>query len=119
MSMTALRKKTNMLLLLPLALVVAVSGCTNPGGGFATGPGVTIIDFVPELPSVFSGDQVNFLLKVQNQGESRATNVIAELYNIELSEWGGFGQQQLNLGSLIAADTEAQTPGETQTAPSP
>lgn len=110
-------KRLNVFLLLPVLSLVAISGCTFPGfpsaGG--TGPGVTILAWEPELRDVFSDDNIDFLLKVQNQGESRARNVVAELTNIDPTEWGGFIQQQIQLGSLIPSDPVTQTPGETKT----
>lgn len=104
--------QTNILIALPLLAVVLVSGCTGPGP--ASGPGVIITGWEPDLSTVFSDEKVDFLIEVQNQGGSRARNVIAELTNIDLNEWGGFGQQQLQLGNLIPSDLASQTPGETQ-----
>jgi len=106
-------KKKPFLLFIPILVIVAVSGCTsNIVGG---GPGVVITSWEPELTNVFSNDDVDFLLKVNNQGASRAKNVIAEITNIDIAEWGTFGFTQIQLGDLIAHDPVTNTPGESKT----
>ena len=101
------------LLLLPVIIMI-VSGCTS-GPGVGTGPGVVILGWEPELTNIYSNDDIDFLLKIQNQGESDARNVRADLTNIDPVEWGGFGFQEKQLGNLIKADQESGTPGETKT----
>ncbi|MBL7160277.1 MAG: hypothetical protein ISS93_00290 [Candidatus Aenigmarchaeota archaeon] len=101
------------LLVLSLLPLIAISGCTSSGGGI--GPGVVILSWEPELSQVYSNENVDLLVKVQNQGESRAKNVIAEITNIDLVEWGGLFQEQVQLGQLIPADEVSSTPGETKT----
>ena len=98
--------------LFALAFILFVSGCTTTTGG--TGPGVVITAWEPELASIFSNDEIDFLLKVENQGQSRARNVVAEITNIDTTEWGSFFQQQLQLGDLLPADPVTGTPGETK-----
>ncbi|MBI4021245.1 MAG: hypothetical protein HY369_03310 [Candidatus Aenigmarchaeota archaeon] len=110
--------RTSLPALIPLLAVVAIAGCTNPfgGSGAATGPGVVITGWEPELANVFSNDQVDLLLKVENQGESRANNVVAELINIDTAEWGSIGfDASKQLGDLIPVDPVTGTPGETKT----
>jgi len=111
--MSAFRKISTILPLLSVVAAIAVAGCTNTTAG--TGPGVVILSWIPELTSVYSEEDVDFLLKIQNQGGARAKNVVAELTNIDASEWGGFFQQQTQLGELIPHDPVTQTPGETKT----
>jgi len=97
-----------LLILLPLCLVVLVSGCTNTP---VTGNGVQITNFVSDFPQVRSGEEVNLLLEVQNTGTVRATNVRAELTGITTADWGTFSPV-IEIGDLLAADTEVGTPGE-------
>lgn len=106
---------SKLILLLPILAIIAVSGCTgsNPTGG--TGPGVVITDWKPDLANIFSGEDVNFLLRVENQGRARARNVVAEMTNIDPSEWGSFFQQQIQMGNLIPYDPVTNTPGEVKT----
>lgn len=103
----------NLLPLLSVLAIVGIAGCTTPTGG--AGPGVVILAWEPELTEVFSNEDVDFLLRIQNQGESRARNVEAEITNIDLNEWGGFFQQNVQLGDMIAADPVTNTPGEVAT----
>lgn len=104
--------KSNYLIALPVLAVVFISGCTN--GGPTGGPGVIISGFTPEISPVHSEEQVSLLLQVQNQGESRARNVQAELTNIDPNEWGVGFQRTVQLGDLIARDQVSNTQGETK-----
>ena len=100
-----------------LGAVLVASGCTTFGGtSIGGGPGVVITDFIPDLSQVFSGEDVRLQLRIQNQGEARATNVIAELTGIDLAEWGSFGGgfgAVKQLGDLVPFDPVTNTPGET------
>ncbi|MBI4181820.1 MAG: hypothetical protein HY520_02530 [Candidatus Aenigmarchaeota archaeon] len=107
------RSSRPLLLFVPVLALVVISGCTSSSGG--AGPGVVILGWEPELSDVFSDDQIDFLLKVQNTGESRARNVVAEITNIDPAEWGTFGFTQKQLGELIPFDPVTNTPGETET----
>jgi hypothetical protein len=84
------------------------------------GKGVAITGFESDMPGLplESGDAVGLMLKVKNQGELDATDVEAQLYGIDLNEWGtGFswtGETQ-NLGTLLAADPVTGTEGQTRT----
>jgi hypothetical protein len=107
-------------ILLILSLVVFVSGCTGTGNTVSYGKGVIIENFESDLGSlaVESGDDVGLLLRIQNQGELEAGDVEAELYNVDLSEWGtGFSWtgEKKDLGNLLAPDPRTNTEGETQT----
>jgi len=80
------------LLALVLLAVVLVSGCTGLGGTVTAGNGVVILNFEPDLIGTYdSGDPVKLLLRIQNQGEVRATDVKAELAGIDTTEWAAFG----------------------------
>jgi len=103
--------------LLPLALVMLVlvtSGCVDiPGlGGSAgaTGNGVEITDFQSDLDSVYSGESVNFQLKIQNGG-SFDSDGDAYLY---LDEWNCQPGRKVpvHFDSLLAPDEERGTAGE-------
>lgn len=107
------------LLALALLAVIAISGCTTPFGGttaVATGPGVVIQEWKADFTKLFSDEQLALQLKVQNQGQTRARNVVAEVTGIDLSEWGqGSFTSYENLGDMIPADAVSNTPGETRT----
>ena len=55
-----------LVLILPVAAVIIVSGCTGTGTGIATGPGVAILDWAPDHASVESGDEIQLRLQVQS-----------------------------------------------------
>ncbi|HLD78479.1 MAG TPA: hypothetical protein VJB16_05620 [archaeon] len=109
-----------LLAVLPIALVVIASGCTTLTGGgtgsVATGPGVVVQDWKPDFSKLYSGEQLALQLRIQNQGQTRARNVVAEVTGIDLADWGtgGFTNYE-NLGDLIPADAVSNTPGETRT----
>jgi len=103
--------------LLPLALVMLVlvtSGCVDipglGGGAGATGNGVEITDFQSDLDSVYSGESVNFQLKIQNGG-SFDSDGDAYLY---LDEWNCQPGRKVpvHFDSLLAPDEERGTAGE-------
>ena len=70
-----------LLALLPVLAVIFVSGCVTTGGtgAVATGPGVVIQGWEPDFTQVFSEEPVTLQLKVQNQGQARAKNVLVIL----------------------------------------
>jgi len=86
-----------LLFLLPLALIVAVSGCVTPS---TSGIGVVINTFQSDFTTINSGDTLSLLLEVENTGEIRAQNVRAELTGISAQDWGSFIDVQ-DLGSLL------------------
>ncbi len=108
-----------LLLALPVVAILIASGCTLPGGGTAgLGNGVVITEFTSDFPSVQSGDYVELMLKVQNQGEVKAYNVQAELTGIDISEWGGafgYGFTTGDFGDMLPYDKETNTPGSVLT----
>ncbi|MBN1896526.1 MAG: hypothetical protein JW789_02245 [Candidatus Aenigmarchaeota archaeon] len=96
--------------------VIFVSGCTVPGlipaGNVGSGGGVIITDFVSELNSVYSGESVQFELKLKNTGSFEADGTV----DIDLGhqEWQctskSFGGQSFT--DLIAPSEERGTEGE-------
>ena len=107
-------------LLLILAAVVVVSGCTGGQQGISYGKGVIITGFESDVGSmsVESEDDVSLMVKVQNQGEVDAENVKAQIIGIDLDEWGtGFSwSDEKDFGTLKAADPVTNTEGATKTA---
>ncbi len=91
-------------------LVFMVSGCIGQQS-VPTGSGVAILDFGPEIDSVYSGESVNFHLRVKNTGSFEPTGLKAR---IDLSEWTGDCTTRKESGtfSLIAPDPERGTGGE-------
>ena len=91
------------LLVLPVLAVVLMSGCVSGPAAGALGPGVVITDFKPDFTTVNSGDSVKLQLKLQNQGEVRAENAVAQIAGIDLSEWGTMGtfSEKKTIGSLL------------------
>jgi hypothetical protein len=103
------------LLILPVLAVILVSGCVTPTGAGAAGPGVLVLDWKPDLPTVYSEDRVKLQLRVQNQGEVRGENVDATLTGVDITEWGAFATATQYLGSLLPFDAVTETPGEVKT----
>ena len=97
------------LLLALLPLLAATSGCIFPGGG-AAGNGIVILTFEPGFPGVYSGEPVDFRLKIQNQGTVDAINVNPKIIGLETwyreSETCGEWQR------VSAAIPEIGAPGE-------
>jgi len=69
-----------LLLVLPL-LIMAVSGCVFPGQ--TPGNGVVIVTFEPSFTTVYSGEPVDFRLKIQNQGTADAVDVTPTIIGLE------------------------------------
>lgn len=107
-----------LLFLLPVALVVFVSGCTLPGPGpGAGGPGVSINAFQSDFTQVYSNEEIKLQLEVQNNGDVKATNVQAELAGISTEEWGTF-VDIIEIGDLLPVQTQQDgsvIQGETRT----
>jgi len=106
------------LLLVPLAVVVMVSGCTGDTSGVSFGNGVIIAGWEPDFSSVESGEPVGLQLKIQNTGRIDAENVRAQIININMDDWGtGFswtGDEE-DFGKVLAPKTESNSPGDTRT----
>ncbi|MBI4176035.1 MAG: hypothetical protein HY518_02440 [Candidatus Aenigmarchaeota archaeon] len=102
-------------LLLLLAAVVLVSGCIG-GGGPATGPGVTVLQWKPDLTQVDSGEHVKLIFEVQNQGTEYALNVVARLSGIDPSDWAPVSPgTDILLNDLLRFDARTGTQGGTDT----
>lgn len=117
-----MKHKTNdlglLFLLVPLAFVVLVSGCTDTSSGVSFGKGIVITGWEPDFSSVESGEGVSLQLKIQNTGRSDAENVQAKIININMDEWGtGFGWtgDEKDFGTMLAPDEQSDTPGQTET----
>ncbi|UCD07100.1 MAG: hypothetical protein JSW41_04695 [Candidatus Aenigmatarchaeota archaeon] len=105
-------------LVLPIAAIVWISGCTTDGTGIVKGPGVVVLNWEPDFTSVESLDDVQLRLKVQNQGGEQADNVRALITGITFGqdEWGlktGQSAQVLLEDYLIAPNPRYGTQGET------
>jgi len=83
-----------LVLILPVAAIIFVSGCTTGPTGIATGPGIVILDWAPDHASVESGDEVQLRLQVQNQGGEQADNVRGLITVIS------FGEDEWNFGGM-------------------
>jgi hypothetical protein len=79
-----MQTKPGLLLALLLILIVSLSGCT--GIPVTTGNGVVVRDFDADFTEVYSGEPVNFNLRVQNTGSASASKVHAELLGID-EDW--------------------------------
>lgn len=107
--------------ILILSAVLITSGCTtDPGTTVTLGKGVAITGFESDFPgmSLESDDDVGLMLRVQNQGELDAEDVEAQLYGIDMSEWGTGGfmtSETENIGTLLAADAVTGTEGQSKT----
>ena len=100
-------------LILPLLAVVAISGCTGTSGGATFGPGVVILNWEPTFSAVEEGDNVQFRLRIQNQGEVLATAVDPQIIGITPEDWkmssySGYMAQ----GELVPPDRYRNTEGE-------
>jgi hypothetical protein len=69
-------------LLLIVIVFVAISGCVS----VQTGNGIVIEDFGPDFNTVYSGEIVNFDLKIRNVGSVTADSVFAELLGVD-QDW--------------------------------
>lgn len=77
-----------MLALLPLALVILVSGCTAPGFTPVGGAGVVIEAFEPDFSQIYSTENVQLQLKIKNSGSVDATGVYLDIFGIDISDQG-------------------------------
>lgn len=95
-------------LLVPIALVVMVSGCT---GGDTTlgGPGLVIKTFEIDSPTLESGDEARLTLIVENKGAAKAQDVMAELVGIDSHEWNS--KQNGDIDDLAGVDPRYNAPG--------
>ena len=107
--------KSGALLISVLVAVVLVSGCI--GGAITGGNGVITLNFEPDLTGTYdSGDPVKLLLRIQNQGEVRATDVRAELAGIDATKWAAFGATfYKTIADMAPYDAITNTPGAEKT----
>lgn len=78
-----------MLALLPLALVILVSGCTMPGlTPVSGGAGVVIEAFEPDFSQIYSTENVQLQLKIKNSGSVDATGINLDIFGIDISDQG-------------------------------
>lgn len=111
--------------LVMLLAVVILSGCTIPGtgivlpfpdmGGVVGGSGVIIKSFVPAFSTVRSGEELDFMLTMQNVGTVKAGNVQVML--LGLDTWGMGAKDEATFCTWVdgidAANTKINSPGET------
>ena len=76
------RQTCFVLLTLSSILIIAISGCTFPGGGTTTGQGIVIENFEVDFPRIFAGEKFKIQMLMRNQGSVDADNVYPKLYNI-------------------------------------
>src|SRR3989344_601325 len=108
------------ILILFLASVVVLAGCTSAGNQSAattSANGIVITKFAPDFNELRSGDSATLSLSIQNVGGAEATNLKAQLF-------GGIGEgtgwdvtpsavtRAINPSSLKSADTVNNLPGE-------
>lgn len=103
-------------LVLPILIVVFVSGCIGGGDTAELGKGIVIQGWQPDFPSLSSGDAIKFQLKAQNLGEKDATTVNVQVMGIDLKDWGQTSEQAISWTLIQAPDLVSETPGETKTA---
>jgi len=115
-----MRKQILALIIAPL-LMVFLSGCTDwfaQAGGVSSG--VILKSFSPDMPEIFSGDDVTFTLNVENVGGEAAANVRATLFGLG-SDWSGAdwdgaansGILKTVTGTLERSEPELKIPGGT------
>jgi hypothetical protein len=105
---------TRVSLILPILVVVFVSGCVQQDTGITFGDGVVIQGWQPDFSSVEAGEPVKFFLKIQNQGEVDAENVESNIIGIDPDKWG-LSVGEHDFGTVVAPDSATNTPGEVKT----
>ncbi len=98
-----------------MVAVLSVSGCILPGNLFPTGAansgmGVVITEFTPELASVYSGEVVQFMIKIKNMGTFEASGTVSN--DLGNQEWICSSQEAESFSNLIAPSEERGTQGE-------
>jgi len=101
---------------IPLVLVFAfvlISGCVIPSGinpfdsNTPAGTGVVIEDFGPDFQTVYSGEEVKFMLKVKNTGSVKAEDGFAELLGLD-QIWLGEQSQTSAGGEVFPKETQCR-----------
>jgi hypothetical protein len=112
---TAFGRNAKFLLLLFIAAVTVISGCTGIGPGTTGGgQGIAVDIFRPTLGQttpIESEEPVSFHLEVINRGNYNNAPAVAELTGIDTAEWSIYGDVYRDLGLLLAPDPESQTEG--------
>ncbi len=89
--------------------IILVSGCI--GSASVSGGGVVIEAFEPDFPQIYTGETVQFRIKMRNTGTVDATELKMEIFGAEWIEKAeGCNQKP---GKLIAASPDKGTQGET------
>ncbi len=101
-------------LIIPIALVLLVSGCTTSGGSSGPGTGVSIVSFQPDLSSISSGESLKLHAQIKNNGVATAENVKAVIAGIDPTEWQGDLSEKF-FGQLKGFDIETSTEGSPAT----
>lgn len=99
-----------MLALLPLALVILVSGCTAPGFTTAGGAGVVIEAFDPDFSQIYSTEKVQLQLQVRNTGSVDANVVEANVLGIDKTLWTLVSSESTCSEGTIAEELLAPDP---------
>jgi len=97
--------------LLLVTLVVFLSGCEvapSTGGQVA---GVVVTSFGPDIPEIYSGDDVTFNLMVENVGEEDATVVQAKLFGLGTDWTWTKNYRNVNPTTLLKSQPEFKVPG--------
>lgn len=109
--------KSKYLVLLMVAAVVIVSGCSSgsqaPSG---LGSGVTILEFRSnqEGAKLRANEPVQFVARIQNQGTTPAKNVRVNVVELlDRDKWSGISEQ--NLGDLTGFNEEQNLAGPVRT----
>jgi hypothetical protein len=104
-------KTRNAIIVLCIALIIPVSGCTSGPVGDG-GYGVIITDFAPEFTEYYLGEPVNFQVKIKNTGSTDASQVKVEILNLE--GWESMGGDYCTFEKLIAPNPDMGTAGESK-----
>ncbi len=106
-----------LLLLLAVAAVIAVSGCTtfSSPSSATSGKGVVIENFEADFPQAFSEESIQLQARVRNTGSVRAES--AQGFVLGLEGWGGDCTEwsEDELGTLLAPDPVRGTAGQSDT----
>jgi hypothetical protein len=99
------------LLLFLVIAVVAISGCTMPGGGGGTGRGVDFKTFSITPAQQEPGTESILEVSVLNSGKLKATDVNLQLQGLS-DEWQISGGRNIYIGDLLGADPDRNIPGQ-------
>jgi hypothetical protein len=97
-----------LLLVLPV-LIAAMSGCITPELG---GSGMVITAFEPSFSNVYSGEPVDFVIRVQNRGTVDAIDVTPMIIGLET--WSMDGATCDGWDRISSAEPSIGSPGESE-----